>query len=91
MWPQLLAAEGLALEEAEARVRQLTSDVHAVLGARRAPAMSAACQHTVCKPVLCSAGAPRQCKQTPDCRIPRHRDLQLCTCLHAVMWARVMR
>lgn len=32
---QLLAAEGLPLEEAEARVQQLTADVHAVLGAPR--------------------------------------------------------
>lgn len=35
LWPQLLAAEGLPLEEAEARVQQLTADVHAVLGAPR--------------------------------------------------------
>ena len=32
---QLLAAEGLPLEEAEARVQQLAADVHAVLGAPR--------------------------------------------------------
>ena len=46
MWPQLLAAEGLPLEEAEARVQQLTADVHAVLGAQLATWASSAAQHS---------------------------------------------